>query len=58
MSKEINQQYAGFFIDADDLHKLDELAEGQDRSRSALIRRLIREEIKKSMRGNLGDQQN
>ena len=60
MRKEVNQQYAGFFIDADDLHTLDELAESQDRSRSAVIRRLIHEEIKrvgKSIRGSFGDRQ-
>ncbi len=49
--------FAGFFTTKDELQQLDKLAKQQDRSRSALIRRLIREEIKrvgKSIRGTVG----
>lgn len=52
-----NERFAGCYMDKNELRKLDEIAEWQDRSRSALLRKLIREEIKrvgKSVRRNVG----
>jgi len=41
-------QFAGFFTSKEQLQQLDEIAKDQDRSRSALIRRLIRAELKRA----------
>jgi len=53
--------FAGFFTNRDELQQLDKLAKQQDRSRSAVIRLLIREELKrveKSIKRSVGEQRN